>query len=81
MCGDVSGNGEDIQLMFYALSLGETSDDTNRKVWFLGILTIFREIDDGNNLPTLNAEFKCKDSALVPQYVSNFHFNLLFGDG
>ncbi len=57
-------------------------DDANNKVWFLGTLTIFHEVEEEDNHPRLrlNAEFKCKDNSIIPNYVSKFHFHLIFGD-
>ncbi len=68
-----------IQIMFYAPSFDEISGDdaTNARVWFLGMLNIFQGVE---NLLKLDAEFKCKDSTLIPDFVSKFHFQSLFGD-
>ncbi len=71
--------GGNIQIMFCALSFDETSGDdtTNNKVWFLGTLNMFQGVE---NLLKLDTEFKCKDSTLIPDFVSKFHFQPLFGD-
>ncbi len=83
-CGNI-GRGN-IEIKFCALSYDDLSghgDKANNKVWFLCTLTILHEIQEEDNQPRLklNAEFKCKDSSLIPTYVSKFHFHLIFGDG